>query len=37
VLDLISQEYEVCVVYGLKSPEEGIKDAAHAVDLLYLR
>jgi len=37
VLDLISQEYEACVVYGLKSPEEGIKDAAHAVDLLYFR
>ncbi len=37
VLDLISQEYEACVVYGLKSPAEGIKDAAHAVDLLYLR
>jgi multiple sugar transport system substrate-binding protein len=37
VLDLISQEYEACVVYGLKPPAEGIKDAAHAVDLLYLR
>ena len=37
VLDLISQEYEACVVYGLKPPAQGIKDAAHAVDLLYLR
>jgi multiple sugar transport system substrate-binding protein len=37
VLDLISQEYEACVVYGLKTPEQAIKDAAHAVDLLYLQ
>jgi multiple sugar transport system substrate-binding protein len=37
VLDLISQEYEACVVFGLKTPEEAIKDAAHAVDLLYLQ
>ena len=36
VLDLISQEYEVCVVYGLKTPEEAIADAAKAVELLYL-
>lgn len=36
VLDLISQEYEMCVVFGLKSPENAIKDAADAVNLLYL-
>jgi len=36
VLDLISQEYEACVVFGLKSPEDAIRDAAHAVDLLYI-
>ncbi len=36
VLDIISQEYEACVVYGKKSPEDAIKDAAHAVDLLYI-
>jgi multiple sugar transport system substrate-binding protein len=36
VLDLISQEYEACVVFGLKTPEEAIHDAAHAVDLLYI-
>lgn len=36
VLDLISQEYELCVVYDLKTPEQAIKDAAHAVNLLYL-
>ena len=37
VLDLISQEYESCVVFGLKTPEEAIRDAAHAVELLYLQ
>jgi multiple sugar transport system substrate-binding protein len=36
VLDIISQEYEACVVYGRKSPEKAIDDAAKAVDLLYL-
>ena len=36
VLDIISQEYEVCVVYGKKTPREAIEDAAKAVDLLYI-
>lgn len=36
VLDLISQEYEACVVYGLKPAREAIADAARAVDLLYI-
>jgi multiple sugar transport system substrate-binding protein len=36
VFDLISQEYEACVVYGTKSPEQAIEDAAKAVDLLFL-
>jgi multiple sugar transport system substrate-binding protein len=36
VLDLISQEYELCVVYDKKSPEKAIRDAVHAVNLLYL-
>lgn len=36
VFDLISQQYEACVVYGVKSPEEAIKDAAKAVNLLFL-
>ncbi len=36
VLDIISQEYEACVVYGKKSPQDAIRDAAHAVDLLYI-
>jgi len=37
VLDLISIEYEACVVYAKKTPEEGIRDAAQAVNLLYLK
>jgi multiple sugar transport system substrate-binding protein len=37
VFDLISQEYEASVVYGVKSPEEALKDAEKAVNLLYLR
>jgi multiple sugar transport system substrate-binding protein len=37
VLDLISNEYEACVVYAKKTPEEGIRDAAQAVNLLYLK
>jgi multiple sugar transport system substrate-binding protein len=36
VFDLISQQYEACVVYGVKSPEQAIKDAAEAVNLLFL-
>ncbi|MCK5279508.1 MAG: extracellular solute-binding protein [Cyclobacteriaceae bacterium] len=36
ILDLISQEYEACVVYGKKEPEQAINDAAQAVNLLYL-
>ncbi|MBL0009497.1 MAG: extracellular solute-binding protein [Saprospiraceae bacterium] len=36
VLDIISQEYEACVVYGQKTPEDAIEAAAKAVDLLYL-
>lgn len=37
VLDLISQEYEASVIYGVKSPEDAISDAAKAVDLLFLK
>lgn len=36
VLDIISQEYEACVVYGKKSPTDAIADAAKAVDLLFI-
>lgn len=34
VFDLISQQYEACVIYGKKTPEQAIKDAADAVNLL---
>src|SRR5688500_6655558 len=37
VLDIISQEYEACVVFGKKDPTDAINDAAKAVDLLYLK
>ena len=37
VFDLISQEYEACVIYGTKSPEQAIQDASDAVDLLFLK
>ncbi|MBI9070404.1 MAG: extracellular solute-binding protein [Melioribacteraceae bacterium] len=36
VFDLISQQYEACVVYGIKTPEQAIQDAADAVNLLFL-
>lgn len=34
VLDIISQEYEACVVYGKKTPEKSIEDAEKAVNVL---
>lgn len=34
VLDIISQEYEACVIYGRKTPEKAIEDAASAVNVL---
>ena len=37
IFDLISQEYEACVVYGIKTPEKAINDAADAVNLLFLK
>lgn len=37
IFDLISQEYEACVVYGMKTPEKAINDAADAVNLLFLK
>ncbi|MCF8260177.1 MAG: extracellular solute-binding protein [Melioribacteraceae bacterium] len=36
VFDLISQQYEACVVYGTKTPEQAINDAAEAVNLLFI-
>lgn len=37
VFDLISQEYEASVIYGVKSPQQSVQDAAQAVDLLFLK
>jgi len=34
VFDIISQEYEACVIYGVKTPEKAITDAAQAAQLL---
>jgi multiple sugar transport system substrate-binding protein len=34
VFDVISQEYEACVIYGIKDAESAIKDAANAVRVL---
>ncbi|MFD1144831.1 extracellular solute-binding protein [Larkinella insperata] len=34
VFDIISQEYEACVIYNKKTPEDAIRDAAQAVDVL---
>ena len=34
VLDIISQEYEACVVYGKKTPVKAIQDAEAAVNVL---
>jgi multiple sugar transport system substrate-binding protein len=34
VLDIISQEYEACVIYGRKTPEKAVSDAAAAVNIL---
>ncbi|GAB3329270.1 extracellular solute-binding protein [Larkinella ripae] len=34
VFDIISQEYEACVIYNKKTPEDAIRDAARAVDVL---
>lgn len=34
VMDIISQEYEACVLHNIKSPEEAIADAEKAVNVL---
>lgn len=34
VFDIISQEYEACVIFNKKTPEAAIADAARAVDVL---
>ncbi len=37
VFDIISQEYESCVIYGKKTPADAIHEAAKQVNLLYLK
>ncbi|NWF90610.1 MAG: extracellular solute-binding protein [Ignavibacteriaceae bacterium] len=37
VFDIISQEYEACVIYGVKTPKEALKDAERAVNLLFIK
>jgi multiple sugar transport system substrate-binding protein len=34
VMDIISQEYEACVIYNRKTPEQAIADAEKAVNIL---
>lgn len=34
IFDILAQEYEACVVFGIKTPEEAISDAAAAAQLL---
>jgi len=34
IFDVLSQEYEACVIYGVKSPEQAVRDAAQAAQLL---
>ncbi|MCK5134936.1 MAG: extracellular solute-binding protein [Bacteroidales bacterium] len=34
VLDVISQEYEACVIYNMKEPERAIADAEKAVNII---
>ena len=37
VFDIISQEYEASVIYGVKSTKQALIDAEKAVNLLYLK
>lgn len=34
IFDVISQEYEACVIYGTKTPEKAIEDAAMAAQVI---
>jgi multiple sugar transport system substrate-binding protein len=34
ILDIISQEYEACVLYQMKTPEQAMEDAEQAVNVL---
>ncbi|MBI2417597.1 MAG: extracellular solute-binding protein [Ignavibacteriales bacterium] len=37
VFDVISAEYEQCVIYNKKSPESAVKDAAHSANLVLMQ
>jgi len=37
VFDAISQEYEACVIYGKKSPQQAVDDAAKAAEIILLQ
>lgn len=37
VFDIISQEYEASVIYGVKTSEQALKDAEKAVNLLFIK
>jgi multiple sugar transport system substrate-binding protein len=34
IFDAISQEFEACVIYGMKSPEEAVASAARRAELI---
>ena len=36
IFDIITQEYQASVIYGVKSSEDALRDAAKAVDVLFL-
>jgi multiple sugar transport system substrate-binding protein len=37
IFDAISREYESCVVYGKKTPEQAVNDAAKSAELILLQ
>jgi multiple sugar transport system substrate-binding protein len=37
IFDAISQEYEACVIYGKKTPEQAVNDAAKASEIILLQ
>ena len=34
IFDAISQQYEACAVYGRKSPEDAVRDAAKQAEMI---
>jgi multiple sugar transport system substrate-binding protein len=37
IFDAISREYEACVIYGKKTPEQAVNDAAKSAELILLQ